>query len=222
MRQMQETRAPQVKQRPASPGPLPRASKRRLARVVCDGRVSWGRGALGRVGSGGAATHGSMIVHFYKSSNSKVRLAKALFSGLSTVLNGRVTAFPSCPTSVHTPRNAMKNISNFRMRMKDNVRAPNSRTSILITVGYTTLGMGCGILGGLNILVFSASSFSRGGVRGTNCGASGPFARLGVSRAVRLIPITLAALALGDLRNSNVSRGSTVHYGGVFTLNLVY
>lgn len=162
-----------------------------------------------------------IIIHFSNSSNSNVRLTKGVFSGVSTAIKGSVDAFPSCPTSVHTPRNSLANISNFRIRVNTNgIFAPNSGYSILITVGTTTLGARCGFTGSATYVVVSASYFRGSSLSGTTFGASGPVRRVNVGRSMVTTPVSRV---IGSyLTSANVSGGSVLGYHGVFTLKLIY
>lgn len=162
-----------------------------------------------------------MMIHFSNSSNSKVRLTKGVFSGVSTARKGSVDAFPSCPTSVHTPRNSLANISNFRIRVNTKgMCAPNSGYSILMTVGPTTLGARCGFYGPRTMVVVSSSSFAGHSLRGTGFALRGPFSRLNVGG--RIISTTVAAVYGRDLGSDKLSGGSVLQAGGVFTLKLMY
>lgn len=162
-----------------------------------------------------------IMIHFSNSSNSNVRLTNGVFSGISTAMKGSVYAFPSCPTSVHTPRKSLANMSNFRMRVKtDGVFAPNSHYGILITVGPTTLGARVGFYGPRKLVVASSSSFKTGSLRGTGFAASGPFRRLNIGR--RMLRMPVSSVYGRDLGSSKLSGGTVLHYGGVFTLKLIY
>ncbi len=162
-----------------------------------------------------------IIIHFSNSSNSNVRLTNGVFSAISTAINGSVYAFPSCPTSVHTPRNSLANISNFRIRVNTkHICAPNSGYSILMTVGTTTLGARCECTGSATYVVVSASDFRTGSLRGTTFTASGPVRRLNVGGSIVTTPVSRV---MGSyLTSSNVSGGTVLGYHGVFTLNLIY
>lgn len=161
------------------------------------------------------------MIHFSKSSNSKVRLTNGVFSAISTAINGSVDAFPSCPTSVHTPRNSLANISNFRMRVNTRgICAPNSGYSMLMTVGTTTLGARCGFTGSATYVVVSASTFRGSSLRGTTFGASGPVRRVNVGRSIVTTPVS--GVIGSYLTSAKVSGGSVLGYHGVFTMNLMY
>ncbi len=186
-------------------------------RVIC----VWGRAEIVRDGYR-VMRLASIMMHFSNSSNSNVRLTKGVFSRISTAQKGSVDAFPSFPTSVHTPRKSLANISKCRIRVNTRaICAPNSRYSILMYVGTTTLGARCHCTGHSTIVVLSASSFDTHSLRGTTFAASSCLNRVNVS-ASHIVTYDVAAVIGRTLQSAKVSGGSILGYHGVFTLNLIY
>lgn len=164
----------------------------------------------------------NVVIRFTGDSGDGMQLTGTLFSNLSAILGNEISTFPDFPAEIRAPQGTLGGVSGFQVHLgAGKIYTPGDDADVLVAMNPAALKVNSKGIKKHGVLIFDADSFDKKDLEKAEFKTDNPFAELGLSELIQLVPVPLTSLTQESLKDSGLDNKAILRSKNMFALGLI-
>ncbi|MBQ3576529.1 MAG: 2-oxoacid:acceptor oxidoreductase family protein, partial [Coprobacter sp.] len=162
-----------------------------------------------------------VVVRFSGDSGDGMQLAGNILSNISAAIGNEISTFPDYPAEIRAPQGTLGGVSGFQVHIGNGVHTPGDKADVLVAMNPAALKTNFKFLKSDGIVIYDTDSFAKSDLDKAAFTTDDPFAEIGASATVQIVPVALSSMVAAALADSGMDNKSIMRCKNMFALGLI-